>query len=499
MGPVQRRCEACRFLQQLAISQTAPALHARLIRVTILMPDSRSHIPHISPRSRASLKLKAEHSKLVRQVLLPAQQYIHTEGYGGIALFASAVIALLWANSRWSGQYFHLLHTRIGFQIGEFSLYNTLQHWVNDGLMTIFFFVVGLEIKREAVRGELADLRQAALPVVAAFGGMLVPAAIYLTFTLGTPLERGWGIPMATDIAFALGALALVGRRVPHSLKVLLLALAVVDDIGAILVIAIFYTEKIAVLPLISALLLFVLIVVMQRLGIQRIGAYVVVAAGIWLAALATGVHPTIAGVIVGLITPSVAASDYRVFSRALNGLQERFDRAVAVGDRDAAEAVLGYVEQLASLTEPPLDRIERSMHFWSSFVVLPIFAFTNAGVSLSADAVRTAIFSPVLHGIVLGLIAGKLIGILGFSWLATRLGLTRLPNGLSWGHLAGMGLVAGIGFTVSLFITELAFEDSIILNEAKIGILMASLASGILGYTFLRLLTGQREKTAAH
>jgi NhaA family Na+:H+ antiporter len=455
------------------------------------MSDAKTKVSHVSPRSRASLKLKAEHSKLVRQVLLPAQHYIHTEGYGGIALFAAAVIALAWANSHWSESYFRLLHTRIGFQIGEFNLYNTLQHWVNEGLMTIFFFVVGLEIKREVVQGELGDVRKAALPVIAAFGGMIVPATFYLLLTWGTPLEPGWGIPMATDIAFALGALALVGSRVPHSLKVLLLALAVVDDVGAILVIAVFYTSKIALTPLIVAALLFVLIIVMQRLGIQRVGAYIVVSFCFWLAVLGTGVHPTIAGVILGLITPSVAASDYRVFSDSLDGLQERFDRALAAGDRDSAEAVLGHVEQLASQTEPPLDRIERSMHFWSSFVVLPLFALANTGILLSWASIRTAVSGPVLHGIVLGLMAGKLIGILGFSWLATRLGVTVLPSGLRWPHIAGIGLVAGIGFTVSLFITELAFEDALVINEAKIGILIASLASGILGFVFLRLLSG--------
>ena len=461
------------------------------------MSDSKTNASHVSPRSRASLKLKAEYSKLVRQVLLPAQHYIHTEGYGGIALFAAAVAAMVWANSPWSESYFHLLHTRIGFQIGEFNLYNSLQHWINEGLMTIFFFVVGLEIKREVVHGELADVRKAALPVIAAFGGMIVPATLYLLFTWGTPLEPGWGIPMATDIAFALGALALVGSRVPHSLKVLLLALAVVDDIGAILVIAVFYTSKIALVPLAAAVLLFVLILIMQRVGIQRVGAYVVVASCFWLAVLGTGVHATIAGVILGLITPAVAASDYRVFSDCLEGLQEGFNRAVTAGDRDAAEAVLGHVEQLARQTEPPLDRIERSVHFWSSFIVLPIFALANTGILLSWDAIRVAISGPVLHGIVLGLMAGKLIGIFGFSWLATRLGLTVLPAGIRWPHIAGMGLVAGIGFTVSLFITELAFQDALVINEAKIGILIASLASGILGYVFLRMLGGSSLKTA--
>ncbi len=462
------------------------------------MSDSKASATHVSPRSRASLKLKAEHSRLIRQVLLPAQHYIHTEGLGGIVLFAGAVAALVWANSPWSESYFSLLHTRIGIQIGGFNLFNTLQHWVNEGLMTIFFFVVGLEIKREVVQGELGDVRKAALPVIAAFGGMVVPATLYLLFTWSTPLEPGWGIPMATDIAFALGALALLGSRVPHNLKVLLLALAVVDDVGAILVIALFYSGRIAIIPLTIAALLFALIILMQRLGIQRIGAYIVVSGCFWLAVLGTGVHATIAGVILGLITPSVAASDYRVFSEALDGLQERFDRAVAAGDRDAAEAVLGHVEELSRQTEPPLDRIERSVHFWSSFVVLPVFALANAGVLLSFAAIRAALSGPVLHGIVLGLVAGKLIGILGFSWLATRLGVAGLPSGVRWLHIAGMSMVAGIGFTVSLFITELAFSNELVINEAKIGILMASLASGILGYIFLRLLTRHVWKAAA-
>jgi len=445
----------------------------------------------IPPRSRGSMRAWAERSYIVRQVLLPAQAFIHTQVVSGAVLLAAALAAIVWANSPWQESYFDLWDTTIIVDVSLFSIEEDLRHWVNEGLMVFFFFVVALEIKRELAHGELSDRRRAALPVAAALGGMVLPAAIYLALNGGGDGARGWGIPMATDIAFALGVLALLGPRIPSEVRILLLAIAIVDDIGAILVIAAFYSESISPEALGVAALLFLLVVGMIRGGLRNLVPYFIVGALAWVAMLKSGIHPTITGVLLGALVPATPYFGEKTFMESAQGLMERFREAINSGDKETGEALLGQMEELTQGTEAPLERLERTFHPWISYIVIPVFALANAGVELSGDLLRDAASSSVTLGIVLGLLAGKLLGIVGFSWLAVRLGLGSLPRGVGWRHLAGVGLLAGIGFTVSLFITGLAFEDLELVSEAKIGILGASVVAGAAGYGFLRRLTG--------
>jgi NhaA family Na+:H+ antiporter len=433
----------------------------------------------------------AERSFIVRQVLLPAQAFIHTQVVSGAVLLAAALAAIVWVNSPWEESYFDLWNTTVIVDVNLFAIEENLRHWVNEGLMVFFFFVVALEIKRELAHGELSDRRRAALPVAAALGGMVLPAAIYLALNGGGDGARGWGIPMATDIAFALGVLALLGPRIPSQVRVLLLAIAIVDDIGAILVIAVFYSESISLEALGVAALLFLLVVGMIRGGLRNLLPYFIVGTLTWVAMLKSGVHPTIAGVLLGALVPATPYFGEKTFMESAQGLMERFREAIDSGDKETGEALLGQMEELTQGTEAPLERLERAFHPWISFIVVPVFALANAGVDLSGELLRDATSSSVTLGIALGLLAGKLLGIVGFSWMAVRLGLGSLPRGVGWRHLAGVGLLAGIGFTVSLFITGLAFEDLELVSEAKIGILGASVVAGAAGYGFLRRLTG--------
>jgi Na+:H+ antiporter, NhaA family len=345
------------------------------------------------------------------------------------------VVALAWANSPWRASYDSWWHTEAVLRIGTWRLAEDLRHWVNDGLMTLFFFVVGLEIKRELVDGQLRSARAAALPVVAALGGMVTPALLYAAVNLGGDGAGGWGIPMATDIAFALGVVALLGRAVPSSLKVFLLTLAIVDDIGAIVVIAVFYTDDLAATALLAAAVLLLVVLVMRRLRVSYVPLYALVGAGVWLATFQSGVHATLAGVVLGLLTPAVVA-----------------------------------------------DRLEHAIHPWTSYVVVPVFALANAGVWLGGDALSDAVGSPVAAGIVLGLLVGKTVGITAFTWVATRLRLADLPHDVRWSQLVAVAAVAGIGFTVSLFISGLAFDAPALDAEAKVGILFASVVAAVGG-----------------
>lgn len=437
------------------------------------------------PRTRGSTSVLAEHSPLARRMLLPAQSMIHSQVVRGAVLFAATLVALIWANSPWSPSYFDLRETELSIDFGVVGVSLSFQHWINDGLMTIFFFAVGLEIKREILHGELKGWKKAGLPVLAALGGMVLPALLYLAVTFESDARRGWGIPMATDIAFALGLLALLGDRIPSRLRVFLLALATVDDIGAILVIALFYTDSLSIwaLGLAGALLSSVLF--MRWVGVRGIQYYAFVGAAFWLALQQAGVHPTIGGVLLGLATPATPWFSYRRFADSAGELLDEFTRQLDRCDVNTAEALLGGIEGLVRETEAPLERLERLLQPWVSFLVLPLFALANAGVELSGESVGDALSSPITHGIVLGLFVGKVIGISAVSWVAVRLGLVALPEDVSWRHIFGAGSVGGIGFTVSLFIAELAFEG-IGDEEAKIGIILASLIAGLTGYLVL-------------
>lgn len=426
---------------------------------------------------------------LAPRLLLPVQEFIRTEAGSGAVLLAATAVALIWANSPWNDSYFEFWDTIITIDLGIFDVSEDLQHWVNDALMVVFFFVVGLEIKREALHGELAGARRAALPIAAAAGGMIVPALIYTAFNAGGDGGRGWGIPMATDIAFALGVLALLGPRIPSMVRIFLLALAIVDDIGAIMVIAIFYSGSLDWGALAFAAGVVIFIVVMLRLRVRNGLMYGITGLVLWAAIFESGVHATIAGVILGLLAPSRPEGDSD-FAQLTEELLAEYRSAIAAGDIERVEAVLGEMEEETAERSTPLERLERLLHPWSSYLVVPVFALANAGIDLSGDMLGDALTSPVTLGVLMGLLAGKLIGVFGASFLAVRLRLAELPPGVTWMHVAGIGLLAGIGFTVALFVTGLAFEERQFIDDGKVGILVASILAGVAGFLFLRLIT---------
>ena len=435
-----------------------------------------------------------------RRFVRPALQFADTEAASGIVLLAAAIIALLWANSPWSESYFTFWNTQLSIELGPFHLEETLKEVVNDGLMAIFFFVVGMEIKRELAVGELHGVRKAALPAMAALGGMVLPALIYVSFVISTGGDalNGWGIPMATDIAFSVGVIALLGSRVPVGAKLFLLALAIVDDIGAILVIAIFYTSDLSILWIVFAIGVLLAIFAARKAGIRSMLLYVPLSLIVWFAFLESGVHATIAGVILGLMVPARALYSDEDFRRRAGWILERYDmdaaspRARERLDQDALE-----LEAIARESVPPLERFEYRLHRFSSFIVVPLFALANAGIRFSDFDVLEAIFSPVALGISVGLVLGKPIGIVVATWIGLRLNLGELPRGVNFSQVIGIGMLAGIGFTVSLFIAELAFRNSamaeILTNEAKIGIFLGSAIAGLVGYFVMRAMTASR------
>jgi NhaA family Na+:H+ antiporter len=446
----------------------------------------------VPARTRGRLRVRARHSYITRTVVLPAQKYLHTESISGLLLLAAATAAIIWANSPWSAAYHRIWALPLGFSMGKFSIVKDLSHWINDGLMAAFFFSVGLEIKRELVTGHLAQPRRATLPVIAALGGMIVPALLYVGFTYGTDAVHGWGVPMATDIAFAVGTLALLGPRIPDELRVFLLALAVVDDIGAILVIAVFYTQSISESALVFAGAVVLLALGMRYIGVTRVWIYFGMGTLLWLALLKSGVHATIAGVIMGMLVPARPRLEHPEFHAAIDTLQERLRAATHAGNSEHEEATLGAMEELLTSTEPPVVRLQRAVHPVASLVVLPIFALANAGVPISASSLFGALTSRPGLGVAVGLVLGKLIGVTAFTALAVRSGAAELPPKVGWRQVIGVGLLAGIGFTVSLFITDLAFEESAVITSTKIAIMIASIVAALLGYAYLRVFNPQ-------
>jgi NhaA family Na+:H+ antiporter len=447
----------------------------------------------VPPRSFGSAQARARTSYATRRIVLPAQEFFHTETSSGVVLLGAAVAALLWANSPWGSSYDTFWNQTISFTVGSLTVIHSLREWVNDALMVVFFFVVGLEVKREFVHGELSGWQRSSLPVLCALGGMVVPAALYSYFNAGLPTARGWGIPMATDIAFALGILALAGDRVPTSARIFLLALATADDIGAILVIALFYSEHVSFAALIAGGLLVAFILVMRGIGVQSLMYYFAVGGVFWFATLESGVHATIAGVVLGLITPTKPYLNTDAYARSAEPLFHGIREAVDHGDSSRAEALLGEVEELTAGTEAPADRLIRLLHPWSAYAVLPVFALANAGVLLNREMVSQAAASPATRGIVVGLVLGKLIGILLFAYAALRLGIAKPLSGVSWPQMAGLGLVGGIGFTVSLFIASLGLSSEVV-PAARAGILAASLVAGAAGYFTLRVTRRKRD-----
>ena len=423
----------------------------------------------------------------IERVVKPFQEFAKLEASGGILLIGCTLTALIWANSPWAASYFSLWHTSLTFGFAGRLLSEDLHFWINDGLMAIFFLVVGLEIKRETLIGELSSPRKAALPIVAALGGMIVPALTYLVFNRTNPEAAGWGIPMATDVAFALGVLALLGERVPTSLKVLLAALAIADDIGAVLVIAFFYTEQISRISLAAAGVLLAALIIMNRIGARQPVIYFVLGLGLWLAFLQSGIHATVAGVLLALTIPARRRiDDDTVFLERSENILDEFREANATSDVVYAGATRGAALSLLArechLAESPMLRFEHALTPWIKYIVMPVFALANAGVVLG----KGAIYDPISVGVICGLFLGKPIGIVAFSWFGTHLRFADLPDDVGWPQMIGIGVLGGIGFTMSLFIANLAFGAGSALETAKVGILAASIASGLVGAAIL-------------
>jgi len=427
-------------------------------------------------------------------LLQPFEDFFKRQVSGGIVLLGATVLALVLANSPLSEQYHAFWEIRLTVGVDGFALNKSLHHWINDGLMAVFFFVVGLEIKREFLAGELASAKKAALPIAAAIGGMILPALIFYGLNLSPPGTDGWGIPMATDIAFALGIIALLGDRISRSLAIFLTALAIVDDLGAVLVIALFYTSAISASALGVAAAFLLVLIIGNRLSLQHPNFYALVGFCLWLALLKSGIHASVAGVLIGATIPVHPRHSHGSFLEKSTTLLDRFREIKVVHGPFLHEERMGTLlalEHLCHNSMSPLQRMEHEMNPWVIFGVMPIFALANAGISLGAADFLASLGQPVTLGVMFGLLLGKPLGILLFSWAAVRLGLCDLPSATTWTQILGIGVLAGIGFTMSLFITNLAFSQPELVNEAKVGIFLASLLAGILGYLLLSRVRG--------
>lgn len=443
---------------------------------------ARGRVP---PRTRGLVRARAEASAISRRITLRMQDYIHAEEAAGFMLMAATAAALLWANSPWSAAYRALIETKLSLDLGVVHHAASVRHWVNDGLMVFFFLLIGLEIKREVLLGHLQGRRRAALPVAAALGGMAVPALAYLAVNPSGEAARGWGIPVATDIAFALGVLALLGRRVPVELRVFLLAFATVDDIGGILIIAVFYAHDLSGGALAVAAVTVLVLLLLRRFSARHAAAYVLLGLLLWLAVLKSGIHPTIAGVVLGLLVPARRTFDHQRLLDEIAAQRDHLREALDREDQHEIELRLGGLEEFVRESERPVERLDRLLRPWVSFLVLPLFALANAGLELSLDVLDRTARSPVAWGIALGLLAGKLVGVSAATWLAVRSGLAELPPRVTWRHVLGAGILAGIGFTVSLFIADLAFDDGEHAREAQLAILTVSLIAAFAGIAF--------------
>ena len=439
---------------------------------------------------RQTQRLETEPT-LVERALRPFQQFVATESAGGLVLFACALGALAWANSPWSDAYFHVWERTFTIGFEGAALTKSLHHWINDGLMVVFFLLVGLEIKRELFVGELSSVKLAALPIAAAVGGMIVPALIYTAFNAGGEGMRGWGIPMATDIAFALGVLALLGDRVPSGLRVFLAALAIVDDLGAVLVIALFYTSQISFAALGAAGVVLAVLALCNVGGVRHPGIYAMLGVVLWLAVLSSGIHATIAGVLLALTVPSRTRIDEDTFALKAEAALFEFQSASdphksSVLTNHGQQEALHHLERAVEEVQAPLLMIEHGLNKVVAFVIMPLFALANAGVRLNA-AMFASLSWPVVLGVAIGLVAGKIVGIFTASKLAVAAGAATLPANVGWRGIFGVSALGGIGFTMSLFVATLAFGSGPLLDSAKIGILAASMVAGVTGALLLR------------
>jgi NhaA family Na+:H+ antiporter len=437
--------------------------------------------------------------KAFERIRTPYEEFIHDETASGVILMVCTLAALLLANTELHDEYGHFLHAEIEISVGSWELRHTLHHWINDGLMALFFMVVGLEIKREVVIGELSDPKAAMLPIVAAVGGMVVPALLFYGINAGGTGAIGWGVPMATDIAFAVGVMVLLGSRIPKTVLTFLVGLAIVDDLGAVMVIAVFYTEQIAMDWLGIAGLIFVGLIALNRIGIRKPLPYFLVGIVMWFAMLQSGVHATLAGVLTALTIPVRPRFSHKLFVKHMEELLEELRKnPETVKQEEGAEqcimrdgrarALLQTLENGVHSVESPLQRLEHNMHIPVAFLIMPLFALANAGIPIDAGSIGQAFSHPVSLGVMAGLVLGKLLGIAGLTWVAIRLGVGTLPEGMNLRHLVGVGLVGGIGFTMSIFIAELGFAgqpENLLM--AKTGVLFASVMAGVAGYLWLR------------
>jgi len=425
----------------------------------------------------------------IEKIIAPVSRFIHLEYTSGIVLLFSVIIAIIWANSGWDELYHHIWEIDFSIGFDTYVLKHPLHIWINDGLMAIFFFVIGLELKREFMDGELSSFRKAILPMSAALGGMIVPALIYFAINKGSDADHGWGIPMATDIAFALALLSMAGKHVPTSVKVFLSALAVADDLGAVLVIAFFYTSGVDFSALGIAGVFLVVLIAGNRLGIRSSAFYLIIGIGVWIGFLLSGVHATIAGVLVAFTIPAVTKIDEVIYSSNLKKLTYEFEQEIPSNSTlttPQQHQTIQHVKNLSMAAETPLQKIEHALHPWVAFGIMPLFALANSGIVIGADFL-SSIINPVSIGVTAGLVVGKFAGILFFTWLMVRTGIGALPEGANWRHIFGVALLGGIGFTMSLFISGLAFKDPEFVDQAKYGILIASVLAGIMGSLVLR------------
>ncbi|MBU0720885.1 Na+/H+ antiporter NhaA [bacterium] len=442
------------------------------------------------------MRLYAPWEKTFKKIATPFEHFLHAQTTTGLVLMITTVIALLLANSPIADVYAHFFHTKINLDIGSWSLSHSIHHWINDGLMAFFFFIVGLEIKREILVGELSNIRVAILPILSALGGMIIPALIYLAINHGSEGANGWGIPMATDIAFAISALVLLGNRVSPSLVTFLVALAIVDDLGAVVVIALFYTDQIHFIPLIMAFISFFILVAFNRFGIHAVLPYFIVGTIMWLFMLESGVHATIAGVIAAMAIPSKPKFTPVDFTMHTKNLLDEYDNYPVATDHTMHEkqkAILQNIKDKIDSVGSPAGRLEHSLHLPVSLLVIPLFALANAGISIDFSSIGETIMEPVSVGIMLGLVVGKVAGIAGIAYLAVKMGIAKLPDNSTMSQVFGVAFLGGIGFTMSIFVADLAFlGNDVLIFQAKVGILAASLSAGLFGFIWLKFLSNK-------
>ena len=439
------------------------------------------------------MKIYAPWEKAFRRIATPFEHFIHAQTTTGLILVFMTILALILANSPFAQSYLHFFHMNIDLNVGSWALSHSLHHWINDGLMAVFFFIIGLEIKREITAGELSNLKVAILPIIAAIGGMFFPAMIYLYFNANEVGANGWGIPMATDIAFAITALVLLGKRVPTALVTFLVALAIVDDLGAVLVIALFYTETINMIPLGLAAAMLFLMITLNRFGIHAILPYFIVGLFMWFFMLESGVHATIAGVLAALTIPSKPKRTPESFSKDTMNLIHEYEKYPVKENyimHENQKALLLNIKDRIDAVGTPAARLEHSLHLPVALIIIPLFALANAGIAIEFSSIGSTILEPVSIGIIAGLIFGKVIGIFGLSWLAIKLNIAQLPKDSTMSQIFGVSFLGGIGFTMSIFVADLAFINSPeLILQAKVGILCASLFAGLFGFFWLKYI----------